>query len=115
MDCIIEIENIYHILLLTTHMLLLITPQMIPSLLALICSRVSSLSILNCKHVILVVSKLDIIFPLHSERKNIISSTPMCYAKCHDVNNISLNIILMLTYSIIPVIGGHDTLGPPSI
>jgi hypothetical protein len=38
----------------------------------------------------LVIIKLNNIFPLHTNCKTLISSIPMCYTKCHDVNNVSL-------------------------
>ena len=55
--------------------------------LALACSRISSSCILKCKHMTLATGMLNDISPCILNRKTNISSIPMCYSKCHNVNN----------------------------
>ena len=52
--------------------------------------------ILKCKHVTLAIRMLHNIFPLHSKHKIIISSIPICYAKCRNGIKISLKEVTFL-------------------
>ena len=84
--------------------------------LAYICSRTSSSCILICKHMTLFIDMLNNIFHLHTKMQNwIISSIPMCYAKCHNVHKLSLKRFLTLTNSIIWAISICDALRPLGI
>ena len=69
----------------------------------LVCSRISSSCILRCKHMILAVSMLGNIFPLHTETLNY--SILVC-----NVNVNINNFLLMLTSIIIQ--GPLDTYAP---
>ena len=44
-----------------------------------------SCCILNRKHITPVISMLNNFFPLHTRMKIIMSSYPMCYAKCGNI------------------------------
>ena len=44
----------------------------------------------KCKHMTFGISKLNNVFLLHIKCKTIISSTPMCYTKCYNAMNYSL-------------------------
>jgi predicted transglutaminase-like protease len=84
--------------------------------LAFICSITTSSCILICKHMTFVIDMLNNIFPLRIKMQNwIISSIPMCYAKCHNVNKVSLKRLLTLTNSIIWAIRIRDALRPLGI
>ena len=61
--------------------------------LSLVCLRISSSCILKCKNMTLVLSLLNTTSPCILTCKTIISSIPMCYSKCHSVNNFSLQKI----------------------
>ena len=63
--------------------------------LSLVCSRISSPCILKCKIVVW--------------------SGPMCYASCHDVNNLHRKKLLLLTNNIILAMSGRETLRPLAI
>ena len=62
--------------------------------LALVCSRISSSCIIKCKHMTLTISMLNNIFACILKYKTIIWSIPMCYTKCHILNN----FVLLNTY-----------------
>ena len=59
---------------------------------------------------------LNNIFSLHTKCKTIISSIPICYAKCHSVNTLfTLKNRFVLINSIMPTTSGCDTLRPLGI
>ena len=62
--------------------------------LALVCSRTSSSWTLKYKHMILAINMLNNI-----KMQTIISSIPMCYAKCHNVNEHSLGNVTCVNES----------------
>ena len=64
---------------------------------------------------IITISMLKNIFPLHTKMQNYHLSIPMCYTKCHNGDTFHLKNLLMLMNGIILAICGHDTLRPPDI
>ena len=62
----------------------------------------------------LAISMLNNLFPLHIKPQNIISSIPMCYAKCQNVK-LHYEKLLMSTKNTNLVINGHDTMRPLGI
>ena len=64
----------------------------------------------ECKHMTLVINMLNNIFPCIQKCKIIISSIPICYAKCHYVIVFHFKKLLVLTNSIILAMTMRDTL-----
>jgi hypothetical protein len=50
---------------------------------------------LKCKHMALAIDMLDNISLLHTKRRLIISSSPMCNGKHHIINNVPLRRITL--------------------
>jgi hypothetical protein len=69
----------------------------------LVCSRISSSCILKCEHMTLAISRLNNIFSLHIRTQTIFSSFPMC----ENVNNLSLEKLLISMNNIILTISGR--------
>ena len=71
---------------------------------------------LNCKHMTHAINMLKNIHPCILKRTTLISSIPMCYARCQN-ESIPMHFkkLLMLTNSVIFTISGHDTLRPLGI
>ena len=63
-------------------------------------------------HIIDTQEHRPFVFSRMLKHKDIISSIPMCYAKCHDLNIFSLKKLFMLTNNIILAISKYDTLKP---
>ena len=83
---------------------------------ALVCSIKSFSYILKCEYMTLGISKLNNIFPLHTNTQRYdISSIPMWCARCVNVNKILIKKVtrdVMLTNNIILAINRCETLRP---
>ena len=60
----------------------------------LVCSRISSSYILRWEHNHLLLLSLIVSSTCLLNCKTLILSIPMCYTKCHNVNNVSLRKVI---------------------